>query len=224
MSPGADRRSARGPTLPAVADRKPPKQASGERETLVGLLQYQRDSIVRKVDGLTEEQVRWSPVRSGTSLLWLVRHLTTAEALWLLHRFAGLPEVVVPSDQLAAADHVADAVAAYRAMWAQADAVIGTARSTTSAGPRPSRRRRTCAGCWLTCWRRRPATPGTLTSSAADRRADGPLTSRLIGHPLVAPRPRRAVVEEDVDTTPLGPRAAAGSGRGDCGRPARRRR
>ena len=111
-----------------MADRKPPKQASGERETLLGLLQYQRESIVRKVDGLSEDQARWSPVPSGTSLLWLVRHLTTAEALWLLHRFTGLPEIVVPSDQLGDGDTVADAVAAYRAMWAQVDAAIGPSR------------------------------------------------------------------------------------------------
>ena len=60
-----------------------------DRTTLVALLQYQRDSFARKVAGLDEHQARSSPVPSGTSLLWLVRHLGRAEAIWVLHRFAG---------------------------------------------------------------------------------------------------------------------------------------
>ena len=111
-----------------MADRKPPKQATGERETLLGLLQYHRDSVVRKVQGITEDQARWSPVPSGTSLLWLVRHLTMAEALWLLHRFADQPADVVPSDRLAEGDSIDDAVAAYRATWSQVGEVVAAAQ------------------------------------------------------------------------------------------------
>ena len=62
-----------------------------------------------------------------TSLLWLVRHLTTAEALWLLHRFAEQPVDVVPSDRLTDDDTVEAAVEAYRSMWAQVDEIATTA-------------------------------------------------------------------------------------------------
>ena len=42
-----------------MADRKPPRLARGEAETLRALLQYQRESLLRKVDGLDEESARW---------------------------------------------------------------------------------------------------------------------------------------------------------------------
>lgn len=110
-----------------MPDRKPPKQQAGERETLLGLLRYHRESVVRKTAGITEEQARWSPVPTGTSLLWLVRHLTTAEALWLLHRFAGQPADVVPSDRAGDDDTIESAVAAYRTMWSKVDEIATTA-------------------------------------------------------------------------------------------------
>jgi Protein of unknown function (DUF664) len=37
-----------------VPDQKPPRLAAGELETLLALLQYQRDSLVRKVAGLDD--------------------------------------------------------------------------------------------------------------------------------------------------------------------------
>jgi len=72
-----------------MSDIKPPRLADGEAETLHALLQYQRDSLVRKVAGLDEASVRWSPVGTGTSLLWLIKHMTRAEITWVLRRFAG---------------------------------------------------------------------------------------------------------------------------------------
>lgn len=42
-----------------MADLKPPRFAQGERETLLALLQYQRDSLVRKVSRLEPVNLRW---------------------------------------------------------------------------------------------------------------------------------------------------------------------
>ena len=70
-------------------DRKPPRLAVGERETLMALWQYQRESVVRKVEGLDPQQASRRLVDSDTTLLWLVRHLIRAESLWILGRFAG---------------------------------------------------------------------------------------------------------------------------------------
>jgi hypothetical protein len=106
-----------------VSDHKPPRLEEGERETLLALLGYQRRSLVRKVEGLGEEEARRSPVGSGTSLLWLVKHLTRAESIWILTRFAGSGEPV-PSDAVVPSDTVASAVADYQATWARVDAVI----------------------------------------------------------------------------------------------------
>ena len=111
-----------------MSDRKPPRVVGDDRATLVSLLRFQRESLVRKLDGLSEDAARWSPVPTGTSLLWLVKHLTQAEALWVVHRFAGEPlDTDVVGDALADDGSVAAAIAAYRAMWARVDAVVAAA-------------------------------------------------------------------------------------------------
>lgn len=106
-----------------MPDRKPPRLHGGERETVQALLRYQRESLVRKVDGVSEADARRSVVGSGTTLLWLVKHLTTAECLWIIRRFAG-EDVPLPADAVTADDTVAGAVAAYRRMWSRTDAVV----------------------------------------------------------------------------------------------------
>jgi uncharacterized protein DUF664 len=73
----------------SVTDQRPPRLAADDSATLLALLQYQRDSVVRKVSGVDGEQAKASPVGSGTSLLWLVNHVADAEAPWVLRRFAG---------------------------------------------------------------------------------------------------------------------------------------
>ncbi len=111
-----------------MTDLKPPRPVAGERETLLALFQYQRESFVRKVEGVDEHAARESPVASGTTLLWLTKHLATAEMLWFAHRFAGEPPSVVPSDTVLPGDTVVTAIDAYRATWARVDAIIAAAR------------------------------------------------------------------------------------------------
>lgn len=106
-----------------MADRKPPRLARDERETLLALLQYQRDSLVRKVTGVTEDAARRALVDSGTTLLWLVKHMARAERVWVLHRFAGDDEPL-PEDAAGPDDTLAAAVDAYRATWSRVDAVV----------------------------------------------------------------------------------------------------
>jgi uncharacterized damage-inducible protein DinB len=96
-----------------VPDIKPPRLAGGEAETLRALLQYQRDSLVRKVAGLDEASARWSPVGSGTSLLWLVKHMTRAEITWVLSRFAG-EDVSLPGDRPEPGETLEMVTAGYR--------------------------------------------------------------------------------------------------------------
>ncbi|MEV0415820.1 DinB family protein [Streptomyces sp. NPDC050448] len=54
-----------------------------ERATLTSLLQWQRDTLMMKCAGLTDEQVRRKAVApSGLSLLGLVRHVAEFEPCW----------------------------------------------------------------------------------------------------------------------------------------------
>jgi uncharacterized damage-inducible protein DinB len=69
-----------------------------------------------------EAAARRSPVGTGTSLLRLAKHLTRAEATWVLHRFAGRDDPL-PEDAVAPADTVDSVLGAYRAMWAEVDEV-----------------------------------------------------------------------------------------------------
>jgi hypothetical protein len=110
-----------------MADQKPPKSTADERATLHALTQFQRDSLVRKVLGVDEVAARTSPVPSGTTLLWLVKHLAMAESLWVLHRFAGEPASVVVIDQVEDSDTLTDTIALYRSTCARVDAVAAAA-------------------------------------------------------------------------------------------------
>jgi uncharacterized damage-inducible protein DinB len=109
-----------------VPDRKPPRLNSGERDTLLALLQYQRDSLIRKVTGIDEDAARQPVVGSGTTLIWLVKHMAAAETLWIARRFAG-QDAVVPDESVQSADTVGSVLSGYRAASAQADAIIATA-------------------------------------------------------------------------------------------------
>lgn len=109
-----------------MTDRKPPRIAGTERETLLALLQYQRDSLIRKVHGVDAAAARQPAVRSGTTLLWLPKHLARAEILWVVVRFAG-QDTPLPDDSVQAADTVASVIAAYRAASDRADAIARTA-------------------------------------------------------------------------------------------------
>jgi Protein of unknown function (DUF664) len=107
-----------------VPDNKPPRLACGEADTLHALLQYQRDSLVRKVSGLDDSAAAASPVDSGTSLLWLITHLARAEITWVLVRLAG-QDVVIPEDPKT----LDEAVAFYQSTWARVDAIAFGAAS-----------------------------------------------------------------------------------------------
>jgi uncharacterized damage-inducible protein DinB len=111
-----------------VPDQKPPRLDGDERDTLTALLQYQRDSFVRKMTDLDDEPARRQLVPSGTSLLWLIKHMASAETTWVLRRFAG-HQVAIPDDTVSADDTVASAVDSYRATWRRVDEVVAATSS-----------------------------------------------------------------------------------------------
>lgn len=113
---------------PSGIDRYEPVWSGAERPQLDAMLDFHRDAVVRKLDGLSSEQARRSPVASGTSLLGLVWHLADVEYGWASQCFAGIDKAVedlaglalgLPTEDDDAFDvpataEVGDVLAAYR--------------------------------------------------------------------------------------------------------------
>jgi hypothetical protein len=75
-----------------MAERAPtpePPPNGDERELVLSWLEYLRNSVLRKLDGLTEEQARWTPDGALISLLGVVNHLTHVEWRWLDGKMLG---------------------------------------------------------------------------------------------------------------------------------------
>jgi len=96
---------------------------TGERQVLLDFLDYLRESVILKAQGLPEEQARSPRVPSGTSLMGLVKHLTRVEITWFPYTFAG-EDVWVPHDALGPDDRVDHLVADYRAAVARSNEIV----------------------------------------------------------------------------------------------------
>ena len=73
--------------------RTEPIHAGGEVETLSAFLDYQRETMAMKVEGLTRDQLIARHVDSKTTLLGLIKHLIDVERWWFTAVFAGKPDV-----------------------------------------------------------------------------------------------------------------------------------
>lgn len=102
-----------------MPDQRPPRFASGERETVMELWRYHRASFVRKASGLSEEDASRRLVQSETTLLWLANHIAGTQRNWILNRFAGRSE-----PPLAASNSISEALAACAETWRIIDGVI----------------------------------------------------------------------------------------------------
>jgi uncharacterized damage-inducible protein DinB len=67
---------------------EPSDSVSDPAELLVGYLDYYRSVVLRKVDGLSEQELRASRVPSGWTPLELLKHLAYVELRWLRWGFA----------------------------------------------------------------------------------------------------------------------------------------
>ncbi|GAA3868671.1 DinB family protein [Saccharothrix violaceirubra] len=117
----------------------PPATGPGERDVLVGFLDYLRAAVVAKVEGLTDEQARTPGVPSGTNVLGLVKHLTHVERHWLLGERVRDWKATFHADP---DESTAGIVAAYRQVSAEAGEVIASWDDLTAPGPRPGPSRR----------------------------------------------------------------------------------
>jgi hypothetical protein len=62
---------------------------ASEREGLTDFLDAQRDILVRKVQGLTDQEARMAPTASSLSLLGILKHCALWERRWFQVIFAG---------------------------------------------------------------------------------------------------------------------------------------
>src|SRR3954469_15296702 len=108
-----------------------PQNDDGELDTALAFLRFQRACVLKKIEGLSEEQLRRRLVVSDTTLLGLVKHLADSERWWFAHHVGGDPayadtdfSMVVPVD--VSTDEV---VADSRAAIEEADRHIAAAGS-----------------------------------------------------------------------------------------------
>jgi hypothetical protein len=78
------------PPPPFPAD-EPPDRLTDPRELLDGYLDYYRGALLRKLDGLSDQQLRTAVLPSGWTPIQLFKHLTYVEIRWLRWGFAGEP-------------------------------------------------------------------------------------------------------------------------------------
>ena len=91
---------------------------------LVAFLDYLRESVILKLDGVTDGQAREPGVPSGTSLLWLVKHLALVERAWFQFAFAGRHGSVVGEGELKEDDTIESVVADYRSTIATSNEIV----------------------------------------------------------------------------------------------------
>lgn len=110
-------------------------RTADERQQLEGMLDWYRDAVLRKVGDVSSRVATTSPLRSGTTIAGLVKHLALVEDSWFHERFAGNeplePWASAPWDDdndwefhSAADDDFGEVVALYRAACDRSRAAI----------------------------------------------------------------------------------------------------
>ncbi|HLL68471.1 MAG TPA: DinB family protein [Micromonosporaceae bacterium] len=118
-----------------VMDRPRPAQDADERDTLAGVLDFLRATVVNKVAGLTDQNALSQAVPpSALSAAGVVRHLTGVERFWFSIDFAGsdLPWPWTENDPHGnfrphKTETLASIVAGYRAECARSREVVASA-------------------------------------------------------------------------------------------------
>jgi uncharacterized damage-inducible protein DinB len=116
----------------AESQREPtPRNDDGELDTALAFLDFARRCLLKKVEGLSEEQLRRRLVDSDTTLLGLVQHCAAGERWWFAYHLGGIAAyadtdftMVVPAD-VSPAQVIAD----YRAAIEESKAYIEAAGS-----------------------------------------------------------------------------------------------
>ncbi len=140
-----------------TADNRPePPSLGGERDMLAGFLDFHRATLLWKLEGLDDEQLRRAMVPSGTSLLGLVKHLAYVERSWFQGVWAG-QEVTFPwtpedpdADWRIEPDETTeDVLALYRGECDRSREIVAATTSLDEAVTHPRRREWTMNRRWI---------------------------------------------------------------------------
>lgn len=127
-------------------ERQKRPRVGAEKDLLEAFLDFQRDTLLWKVSGLTDEQLRkvWTP--SGQSLLGLVKHLAYVDYNWFVGRFAGRELMRIWTDDDPDADFRIEPhetgesiIAFYRKQIAESRRVVAEADSLDAIAKDPER-------------------------------------------------------------------------------------
>jgi hypothetical protein len=114
---------------------EPPETVADPRELLLGYLDYYRAAVLRKLDGMSEAELRGSRLPSGWSPLALLRHLAFVERRWFRWGFAAEAVDPISGDrdpdtgvfQVAADESVEDVKAFYLDECARSREIVARA-------------------------------------------------------------------------------------------------
>ena len=116
-----------------------PRNDAGELDTATAFLRFARESVLKKTDGLNDEQVRRVLVDTGTTLLGLVEHLTGVERYWFGYHLAGAGSDTDgdPATDVATDGSTESVLQAYRDAIADSDVAIERAGDPNTRVARP---------------------------------------------------------------------------------------
>ncbi len=116
-----------------------PRNDGGELDIAIAFLDFARQCVLKKADGLSEEQLRRVLVDSGTNILGLIKHLTVAERFWFGSELLGSdPEREWDFDMEVAPEQSAEQVLAdYRDAIEASDAAVRQVGDPTALMARP---------------------------------------------------------------------------------------
>jgi len=128
-------------------DRPEPPYLGDETGTLAGFLDFHRATLLWKIEGLDDEQLRRPMVPSGTSLLGMVKHLAYVERWWFQQVWAGREATYPFTDEDPDADWrvepsetTADILALYRGECDASREIVAAAASLDEVAHHPRRK------------------------------------------------------------------------------------
>ncbi|WP_433558693.1 DinB family protein [Pseudonocardia xinjiangensis] len=120
--------------------------ADGEAATLIEFLAYKREAVIRKALDLPGDAAHRAGVPSGTSLAWLINHLTASERVW----FGGASsDEWEAASQLDAGATVPDLIVGYQRAIQESDAVIAMWTDLDQVVATPDSPRPRCTARWI---------------------------------------------------------------------------
>jgi uncharacterized damage-inducible protein DinB len=109
-----------------------PEPTEDERELLLRWLAFLRGGVLRNIEGLSDDQARWTPAGTLIPLIGVVNHLTQVEWRWIDGHMRGQEtsrseEEFRPAEELT----VTEAVAAYQERARATEAAVRAMPSMT---------------------------------------------------------------------------------------------